>query len=327
VLTPVRRLLSGILVLVIVAAGVVAWGYYEFRRPGPLDDTTIVYIPKGTGLKGIAEILRAEGVVTYPWLFVAGVRAAKAGRSLRAGEYEFPAHVSARGVMDLMVAGKTIQHRITIVEGITLSDALAEIAAATALEGKVTDPPEEGWMLPETYSYERGDDRQALVDRSVAAMNATLDRLWPNRNPSIAIANRKQAVILASIVEKETAVPEERARIAAVFNNRLKLGMPLQADPTVVYGLSNGSGELDRPLTHHDLEAPSPYNTYLNNGLPPGAIALPSRASLEAVLNPDDTKEIYFVADGTGGHVFAKTLAEHNRNVAKWRRVQKQQTQ
>ncbi|MCP4330057.1 MAG: endolytic transglycosylase MltG [Alphaproteobacteria bacterium] len=321
------RLLAGIFTLVVVAGGVMGWGYYVFTQPGPLAEPKIITIPKGIGLTGIASLLAEEGIVEYPWLFIAGVRVADVGRGLRAGEFEVPAGISPNGVMDLLLDGKTVQHRITIVEGITVKQALEEIMAADTLDGEITEVPDEGWMLPETYYFDRGDSRQALVARMVADMNKALDELWPDRDGGIAVADRQQAVILASIVEKESAIAEERPRIAAVFNNRLKNGMRLQADPTVVYGLSNGTGAIDRPLMTKDLETPNPYNTYLIDGLPPGPIAIPSRDAIAAVLSPADTKELYFVADGTGGHVFAKTLAEHNRNVAKWRRLQRQKSQ
>jgi UPF0755 protein len=321
------RLLAGLFTAAVIAVAVAGWAYFEFRQPGPLQQATILTIPKGTGLTDIAMILKEEGVVKYPWLFVAGVRLSDRGRGLRAGEYEVPARVSPRGMMELLLEGKAIQHSITIVEGHTVKQALAIIAAADILSGEITSPPEEGQLLPETYYVARGDDRQALVDRMAADLEKTLDELWPSRSPDAAVKDKQQALILASIVERETAVAEERPRVAAVFSNRLKRGMRLQADPTVVYGLSDGAGVLDRPLLKKDLETPGPYNTYLNGGLPPGPIALPSRAAIAAVLNPAKTKDLYFVADGSGGHAFAETLEQHNRNVARWRRLQRQKVQ
>jgi UPF0755 protein len=321
------RLLAGLFTAAVIAVAVAGWAYFEFRQPGPLQQATILTIPKGTGLTGIAMILKEEGVVKYPWLFVAGVRLSDRGRGLRAGEYEVPARISPQGMMELLLEGKAIQHSITIVEGHTVKQALAVIAAADILSGEITSPPEEGQLLPETYYVARGDDRQALVDRMAADLEKTLDELWPSRSPDAAVKDKQQALILASIVERETAVAEERPRVAAVFSNRLKRGMRLQADPTVVYGLSDGAGVLDRPLLKKDLETPGPYNTYLNGGLPPGPIALPSRAAIAAVLNPAKTKDLYFVADGSGGHAFAETLEQHNRNVARWRRLQRQKVQ
>ena len=321
------RLLAGLFTAAVIAAGVAGWAYYKFHQPGPLPQSTILTIPKGTGLNGIATILKEQGVVEYPWLFIAGVRVSDRGRGLRAGEYEVPAGISPKGMMDLLLEGKAIQHWVTIVEGHTVKQALAVIAAADALSGEVTTPPEEGRLLPETYSFSRGDDRQVLVARMAADLDKALDELWPGRSPDAAVKDKRETLILASIVERETAVAEERPRVAAVYTNRLKRGMRLQADPTVVYGLSDGSGVLDRPLLKKDLETPGPYNTYLNGGLPPGPIALPSRAAIAAVLNPAKTKELYFVADGSGGHAFAETLEQHNRNVARWRRLQRQKAQ
>ena len=321
------RLLAGLLTAAVIAVAVAGWAYFEFHQPGPLPRATILTIPKGTGLNGIAMILKEQGVVEYPWLFVAGVRVSDRGRGLRAGEYEVPAGISPKGMMDLLLEGEAIQHAITIVEGHTVKQALAVIAAADVLSGEITSPPKEGRLLPETYHVARGDDRQTLVDRMAAGLDKVLDALWPGRSPDTAVKDKEEALILASIVERETADAAERPRIAAVYTNRLKRGMRLQADPTVVYGLSDGTGVLDRPLLKKDLETPGPYNTYLNSGLPPGPIALPSRAAIAAVLNPAKTKELYFVADGSGGHAFAETLEQHNRNVARWRRLQRQKAQ
>jgi len=320
------RLLTGIFTAAVIAMAVAGWAFYKFQQPGPLSRPLVLTIPKGAGLTDIATLLNAEGVVEYPWLFVAGVRVSDRGRGLRAGEYEIPAGISPQGVMELLLDGKSIQHRITIVEGLTVSQALAAVADAEALTGEITAPPEEGRMLPETYYFDRGEDRQALVDRMAADLDKALDELWPGRSPDAMVKDKQQALILASIVERETAVADERPRVAAVYTNRLRIGMRLQADPTVAYGLSGGTGTLDRPLLKKDLETPGPYNTYLNAGLPPGPIALPSRAAIAAVLNPAKTKEIYFVADGSGGHAFAETLAQHNRNVARWRRLQRQKS-
>jgi len=319
------RLLSALFTAAVIAGIALAWGYRTFRSPGPLVADKIVMIERGSGLDAIADTLETEGVIEDGWLFVAGVRLADKAQDLKAGEYEIPAAASPREVMDLLLKGRTVVHRITIVEGTTVRSALTAIKGNDVLSGDISDPPEEGMMLPETYHFDRGEDRQRLVDRATAAIEFALEELWPERREGLPLQDPDEAIILASIVEKETALPAERPRVAAVFVNRLTIGMRLQADPTVVYGLSDGSGSIDRPLTRADLETPNPYNTYLNAGLPPGPIALPSRASIEAVLRPADTKELYFVADGSGGHVFAETLAEHNRNVARWRRHQRNQ--
>ena len=256
----------------------------------------------------------------HPLIFALGTRLFAGGRPLRAGEYRFPAGVSARAAMQRMLDGDSMQRRLVVAEGLTAVEVLALVAAAEGLEGEAP-PAAEGALLPETYFYSWGDERAPLVARMAAAMRETLAGLWAARAPGLPLDSAEAALTLASIVEKETALAAERPRVAAVFLNRLRRGMPLQSDPTVIYALTGGDGALDRPLLRADLAAPSPYNTYLNAGLPPGPIANPGRASIAAVLQPAETRELYFVADGQGGHAFAETLDEHNRNVAAWRKL------
>lgn len=222
----------------------------------------------------------------------------------------------------MLVDGRTVVHRVTVPEGLTSVEIVAIVAASEVLEGAVPPPPVQGALLPETYHVARGDERAAVIGRMAEAMNEALARLWPTRAPDLPLASPAEAVILASIVEKETGIAAERAKVAGVFYNRLALGMPLQSDPTVVFALTDGKMPLGRALTRDDLAIDDPYNTYKVNGLPPGPIANPGLASLEAVLKPEATDALYFVADGTGGHAFARTLDEHNRNVAKWRKLQ-----
>lgn len=321
------RAVSVLLFLVIVVlsltGGALYYLHWNFNRSGPLAAETAIVIPRGTSTEGIARLLADRGVVREPDLFVAGVRLFGGKAPLRAGEYTFPANVSARGAMRVLQTAEPVVHRLTVPEGLTTAEVLALVAAEDALDGE-TPAAEEGTLLPETYHFRRGDSRVALIGRMQADMEALLGELWPARDPDVPLADPREALILASIVEKETAVAAERPRVAAVFINRLKRGMKLQSDPTVVYALSDGSGALDRALLRADLKIDHPYNTYVIAGLPPGPIANPGRASLEAVLQPADTKELYFVADGNGGHAFAETLAEHNRNVARWRKVQRQ---
>jgi UPF0755 protein len=312
--------------LLIVAGLLTLYGLDRLERAGPLTADTVVYIPQGSGLDAIAGRLERAGVIEEALVFRLGVHALGATRDLRAGEYLFPAALSIRDAIELLTSGGTVVRRLTLAEGLTSFEIVALITKAEALEGAAGAAPAEGSLLPETYHYARGDTRTDLVRRMGRALDRTLSELWPGRAPGLPIATPEEAVVLASIVEKETGIAGERPLVASVFVNRLKKGMRLQSDPTVVYGLTGGRGPLGRALIRKDLQTPSPYNTYLIDGLPPGPIANPGRAAIEAVLNPATSAYLYFVADGSGGHAFAKTLAEHNRNVAKWRKIKKQKS-
>ncbi|MBV8169664.1 MAG: endolytic transglycosylase MltG [Alphaproteobacteria bacterium] len=318
------RLVSLLVVLALVGAGAALLGYRDFVDAGPLAEPKTVVLPRGAGVEGVALALESAGVIRHHQVFVAGVALLGTRRPLKAGEYAFPAAVSAADVMRLLQEGRTVVRRLTVAEGLTTAQVLALIAGAEALDGALpTPPPGEGELLPETYNYSWGDPRAGMVQRLRRAMSELLAETWRQRAPDLPLASAREALILASIVEKETGVEAERPRVAAVFLNRLKRGMRLQSDPTVIYALTEGAKPLGRELTRADLDRPSPYNTYVSLGLPPGPIANPGRASLLAVMHPATTDALYFVADGTGGHVFAATLEEHNRNVARWRRVQR----
>jgi UPF0755 protein len=245
-----------------------------------------------------------------------------AGRSLKAGEYAIPSRASAISILADLEAGRTIVRKVTLPEGLTSAMVVRELQAVPWLTGDV-QVPEEGTLLPETYRAERGDSRQSVLDRMRTEQQSLLDRLWASRVPGLPLATPQEAVILASIVEKETGVRDERRRVAGVFINRLRMGMRLQSDPTVIYAVSRGE-PLGRGIRASELASRSPWNTYAYSGLPPTPIANPGRASLEAVLNPMETREVYFVADGTGGHAFAETLEAHNANVARWRQIERQ---
>jgi UPF0755 protein len=319
------RVLIGAVVVIGIAAGAALWGLNLVNRAGPLNTDSAVVIPRGSGLEAISLALSDADVIDRPLLFVAMAKVTGANRGLKAGEYAFPAHVSIAEALRILQSGKTVVRRFTVPEGLTSSQIVTLLREEPALSGEIKDEPAEGSLLPETYHYSWGDSRTDLLKRMQAAMQTAIKTAWDKRSLSLPIDNPKQAMVLASIVEKETSVPQERARVAGVFINRLIANMRLQSDPTVVYALTQGTGSLGRPLNRADWKYESPYNTYLVDGLPPAPIANPGKASIEAVMNPEQHDFVYFVADGSGGHAFARTLAEHNRNVAHWRDVMKQQ--
>jgi UPF0755 protein len=298
------------------------WALRVYDAPGPTADEVVVVLPRGVGLPGIAERLHQAGVIAYPEIWALTVKALGEGQALKAGEYRFKARVTPREATLKLREGDVVIRRLTVPEGLSARQALALIAATEGLEGPTPDGIEEGSLLPETYRYSWGDQRAQIVERMRRGMAEAIDKLWLGRADNLPYKTRREALVLASIVEKETGLASERPRIASVFVNRLRLGMKLQSDPTVIYGLTKGAGPLDRPLSRADLAQATPWNTYAIDGLPPTPIALPGIDAIRAVLNPDRTDELYFVADGSGGHAFAKTLADHNRNVARYRALQ-----
>lgn len=317
------------LVLAALLGGValLGWGYHAFNAPGPSSTDTTIIFPRGDGVLAIAGRLADAGVISDAHVFAVGVRLHRAERSLRAGEYLIPAGASMLAVMRKLTEGDTVVRRLTLAEGLTTHEALALINAAEGLTGDPVAAVAEGSLLPETYHYSYGDSRRDLLRRMQTSLDETLASAWAARAPSLPLKLPQELLVLASIVEKETAQPHERPHIAGVFVNRLKKGMRLQSDPTVVYGLTLGQAPLDRALTRSDLRTASAYNTYVISGLPPGPICNPGRAAIEAAANPLQTRDLYFVADGDGGHAFAETYAEHRRNVRRWRRQQRDNDQ
>jgi UPF0755 protein len=308
--------------MVLALAGAFSWWLYrEMTGAGPLSEARRVVIPEHTGFAEIAALLVKAGVVRHAIPFEAAAVLSGDVSRLQAGEYEFPAATSALQATAIMAAGKTVQHKLTIPEGMTSTEVAALVEAAPALAGSLGPLPPEGSLMPDTYFYSYGEPRRQLIAEMEREMTRALQKAWSKRNPDLPLAGPEQLLILASMVESEAARADERAHVAGVFVNRLRLGMPLECDPTVIYGLSDGGAKkLDGPLTRADLETPSPYNTYREKGLPPGPIDNPGTAALRAAAHPARTEDLYFVADRNGGHVFARSLAEHNHNVVQYRK-------
>ena len=315
--------LAGLLVVAGTAVGAFYYAKDQFEREGPAEADSVFLLERGTGLNKAAAQLEGQGLINNALIFRIVLQVVDRAATLKAGEYLIPANASMVEVANILREGKSILHKLTLAEGLTSWEAMQIIAADPVLIGKVPDIPAEGALLPETYLFTRGTSRADIVTQMEAAHVEVVERLWDERAENLPITSIEEAVVLASIVEKETGVAAERPRVAAVFINRLRRGMRLQSDPTIIYGITNGQGPLGRPIRRSEIDRKTAYNTYQIDGLPPAPIANPGEASIAAVLNPPTTNELYFVADGTGGHVFSKTLAEHNRNVAKWRRIER----
>jgi UPF0755 protein len=288
-------------------------------------DDKVVNIPTRAGMTDIADILQREGVIdNNRWAFIGSVFALKARADLKPGEYSFQKRASLRDVIGTIVEGKVVQHAVTIPEGLTSEQIVERLSENEIFAGAVREMPREGTLLPETYKFPRGTTREAVIQRMQQAQKRVLGEIWERRNPDVPVKSPEQLVTLASIVEKETGKADERSRVAAVFVNRLRQKMKLQSDPTIIYGLVGGKGTLGRPIKRSEITQPSPYNTYVVDGLPPGPIANPGRATLEATANPARTRDLFFVADGTGGHSFTETYDQHQKNVARLRTLEKQ---
>jgi UPF0755 protein len=327
------RVISGVLTISLVGmlllGGTAFTIFHQYESPGPLEAVRVIIIPKGEGRIAIAERLEKEGVITNRWTFVGGhllqaFFGPKKSSDLKAGEYEIKEHASMREVSETLEDGKSILYKATLPEGLTSEQIVERLKAEHTLSGEISSVPPEGTLLPDTYYFSKGTSRQEILDRMQAAMQKTIAALWEERDGDLPLRSTEELVTFASIVEKETGRPDERDHVAAVFYNRLKKGMRLQSDPTIIYGIVGGQGMLGRGITKADIDAKSPYNTYQINGLPPGPICNPGRSALEAVLHPAKTADLFFVADGNGGHTFSETLKEHNSAVQKWRGVEKQ---
>jgi UPF0755 protein len=325
------RFMSGLMTLVLFImlgfGAMAALLYHQFETPGPLAVSRVIAIPKGEGRIEIASRLEKEGAISNRWAFIVNyILRSKFGPKpleLKAGDYEIKKNASMAEIMEVLTQGRGVLSKITIPEGLTSLQIVERLRQETELEGDIAEIPPEGTLLPDTYRFSKGMARTELVERMQGEMQRFLTAAWERRQPSLPIATPEEAMIFASIVEKETGRADERARVAAVFMNRLRKGMRLQSDPTVIYGLVGGQGTLGRSITRADLDQKTSHNTYQISGLPPTPICNPGRSAIEASLDPAATKDLYFVADGTGGHTFSDTLKEHNAAVNVWRKVEK----
>lgn len=322
------KTLGGLFAFFTLAVLVVAAGFgalrWTYLQPGPLQEAVVVEIPRGIGPTSIADRLAAAGVIDDTTFYLLNIRLDQTSGDLKAGEFEFPAGVSPSEVTEILRSGRSVTYSVTIPEGLTSREIVQILRDNPVLTGEVTEVPPQGSVLPETYAVLRGDDRQSVLDRMQSALDDVVAELWEDRAEGLPIATPEEAVVLASIVEKETGVDGERGMVASVFINRLNIGMKLQSDPTTIFAMTMGERDLGRELLRSDWAFESEYNTYHAEGLPPGPIAHPGEAAIAAVLNPASTPYIFFVADGTGGHAFAETLDEHNRNVRAWQALRAQ---
>jgi UPF0755 protein len=321
-----KKFVALVVALVLLTAGVAEWTFAGFAAPGPAaphGSETIVLIKSGAGIRGIAQTLNDARVVYKPWLFQIGVRLHGETAALKAGEYAIPSHASMFDIMNILISGKSIEHKVTIAEGLTSQMAYNIVKDDPVLVGDAGPLPPEGTLLPETYLFMRGATRGEIIDKMKTAQKTLLDELWEKRAPGLPIKTKEEAVVLASIVEKETGIAAERRHVASVFVNRLRIGMKLQSDPTIIYGITKGY-PLGRRIRQSEIDRATPYNTYAIAGLPMEPICNPGKDALAAVLNPAQSKDLYFVADGTGGHIFSATVDQQNKNVAKWRIIEKQ---
>ena len=317
--------IMSLMVFAAVGAGLAAYyGKREFERPGPAADAATFVIKRGAGMGEVATQLESRNLITDARIFRYGAKILKLDDKLKAGEYEIKSGASMRDILASLSSGKSVLHSLTIPEGLTVMQILTRIGENEVLTGDMpADVPPEGSLLADTQRFSRGTTRAEIIQKLVNDQKKLVEEVWARRQPDLPIKDVNEFVTLASIVEKETGKADERPRVAGVFVNRLNKGMRLQSDPTIIYGIYGGRGKpADVPIRRSDLDKQTPYNTYQIDGLPPTPIANPGRDALEAVANPSKTEDLFFVADGTGGHVFAATLEEHNENVARWREIE-----
>jgi UPF0755 protein len=320
--------LTVLLVIMFAVAGLGALLYHQYERPGPLSVSRVVAIPKGEGRIEIARRLEDEGIISNRWTFIASYLlknafGTKTGE-FKAGEYEFKKSASMADVLAILTQGRSVLSKLTIPEGLTSLQIVERVRTEPDLAGEITAIPPEGSLLPDTYRFSKGMERNELLERMQAEMQRFLATAWEKRQPDLPLKTPQEAVVFASIVEKETGRADERDRVAGVFMNRMRKGMRLQSDPTVIYGIAGGQGVLGRPLTRADLDQKTAHNTYQIDGLPPTPICNPGRSAIEATLSPATTGDLFFVADGNGGHVFSQTLKGHNAAVSNWRKIERE---
>ena len=324
-----RHLAANALTFLIVGLallfGVIVWGQRQYEAAGPLTAPLVVEVDRGEGLSSVAEKLESGGAIRNGSLFRVAARYTEQDQGLRYGEYQIPAGASVKDILALMNQGGNVLRQVIVPEGWTSWQVVQLLKNNDELEGEIAEVPPEGSLAPAGYDFQRGDTRQALIDRMTAQQSKILAEAWANRAQGLPFDTPEELLTMASIVERETGVPEERPMVASVFENRLRRGMRLQTDPTVIYGLTMGQEGLGRGLRASELSKPTPYNTYVITGLPPTPIANPGKLAIEAAANPAESDMLYFVADGSGGHAFAASLSEHNRNVAAWRRIEAEQ--
>lgn len=315
--------LTLLIVGLIALSGLVLVSIQQFSAPGPLEESKRVVLNRGVSLNGAAKILAEAGVIESEAIFRIGARYRGDDRSLKFGEYEIPAGASMEEVLDIIVSGQSIQYKVTVAEGLTSWEVVQALNENELLSGEIEEIPAEGSLAPNTYFVARESSRNELIARMQAAQTKILEEAWASRQEDLPLSSKEEALVLASIIEKETAVAAERGKVGGVFVNRLRRGMRMQSDPTIIYGITNGEGPLNRPIRRSDIQKPTAYNTYVIDRLPPGPIANPGRDAILAATAPEETTALYFVADGTGGHAFAETLVEHERNVAAWRKIER----